>query len=81
MAKCLFAVDELSGFVVALARVKNGFDMDAESVKKALKKRGFAAAVSREDIEKGIVELKVNKEEHFSLVIKALSRIEKDLGF
>ena len=81
MAKCLFAVDELSGFVVALARVKNGFDMDAESVKRALKKKGFAAAVNREDIERGIEELKVNKEEHFNLVIKALNGISKQLGF
>ncbi len=81
MAKCLFAVDELSGFVVALARVKQGFDMDAESVKKALKKKGFAAAVNREDIERGIVELGVNKEEHFNLVIHALEKIKGKLGF
>lgn len=81
MAKCLFAVDELSGFVVALAKVKKGFQMDAESVKKALKKRGFAAAINRDDIEKGIMELGVSKEEHFNLVIRALGRIKEKLGF
>ena len=79
MAKCLFALDELSGFVVALAYVKQGFDMDAESVKRALKKKGFAAAISREDIEKGITELRVNREEHFNLVIHALEKIKEKL--
>jgi len=81
MAKTLFAVDELCGFIVALAKVKNGFTMDAGSVKRALKKKGFAAAVSREDIEAGIIELGVDKDEHFSAVITALSSIQVQLGF
>ncbi|MBX4196023.1 HDIG domain-containing protein [Candidatus Pacearchaeota archaeon] len=83
MAKTLFAVDELSGFVVALAKVRQDrfTTMDAESVKKALKKKGFAAAINRDYIEKGIAELEVNKEEHFNLVIHALKKIQKDLGF
>lgn len=81
MSKCLFAVDELSGFVVALAKVKQGFQMDAESIKRALKKKGFAAAINREDIEKGIIELGISKEEHFNLVIRALEKIKKELGF
>ena len=82
MAKCLFAVDELSGFIVALSKVKQGFNtMDADSVKKALKKKGFAAAINREDIKKGMNELGVNKEEHFNAVIKALKNISTDLGF
>lgn len=83
MAKTLFAVDELSGLIVALARVRPGnFDgMSASSVKKAMKKKEFAAAINREDIKQGILEMRVNEDEHFSLVINALSNIKKELGF
>ncbi len=83
MAKCLFAVDELCGLIVALAKVKpDRFDtMDAESVNKAMKKKGFAAAINRDDIERGINELTVDRVEHFALLIRALKAIQKDLGF
>jgi predicted hydrolase (HD superfamily) len=76
MAKTLFAVDELSGLLVALSKVKaDGFaTMTAESVEKALKKKGFAAAVNREDIEQGIRELGVERESHFTCVIQSLKR-------
>jgi len=81
MAKTLFAVDELSGFVVALAKVKGGFDMDAGSVKRALKKKGFAAAINREDIAQGIRELGVDEDVHYELVIKSLENHKGELGF
>ncbi len=83
MAKCLFAVDELCGLIIALARVRTGnFDgMDANSVRKALKKKDFAKGINREDIEQGIIELGVNKEEHFNFVIRALNAAKKELGF
>ncbi|MCH7568658.1 MAG: HAD family hydrolase [Nanoarchaeota archaeon] len=83
MAKCLFAVDELSGLVVALARVRPGnFEgMSAKSVRKAMKKKDFAAAISREDIKQGMEELEVDENEHFELIISALTEIKKDLGF
>jgi predicted hydrolase (HD superfamily) len=83
MAKTLFAVDELSGLVVALARVRPGnFEgMKAKSVKKAMKKKDFAAAISRDDIRLGISELGVDIDEHFELVVRALNGIKKDLGF
>lgn len=82
MAKTLFAVDELSGLIVAIARVKGGFEnIDANSVRNAMKKKGFAAAINRDDIRKGLVELGVDETEHFELVIGALSRIKGDLGF
>jgi len=60
MAKALFAVDELAGFIVACAKVRpNGVeDMKAKSVRKKLKDKAFAAAVSRDDIAIGIEELK-----------------------
>jgi predicted hydrolase (HD superfamily) len=82
MAKTLYAVDELSGLVVALARVRpNRFEgMTASSVKKVMKKKEFAAAINREDIKQGILELGVNEDEHFELVIKALSKIRVELG-
>lgn len=59
MAKTLFAVDELAGFIVACAKVRpNGIaDLEASSVKKKLKDKAFAAAVSRDDIAIGTGEL------------------------
>lgn len=83
MAKTLFAVDELCGLIVALAKVKpdNFASMTAESVGKAMKKKDFAAAINREEIEQGIRELGVDRKEHFELVIKSLSCIKKELGF
>lgn len=83
MAKALFAVDELSGLLVALAKVKaDNFDtMDANSVEKALKKKGFAAAIDRQDIEQGIAELGISRAEHFERVIAALKAHKAELGF
>ena len=74
MAKTLFAVDELCGLIVALSkvRIEKFTGMNSESVEKAMKKKGFAAAISREDIEKGIYDLGADRKEHFSLVISAL---------
>ncbi len=59
MAKALFAVDELAGFIVACCKVRpNGIgDLEPKSVKKKLKDKAFAAGVNREDITTGIAEL------------------------
>jgi predicted hydrolase (HD superfamily) len=59
LAKSLFAVDELAGFIVACAKVRpNGVsDLEASSVRKKLKDKAFAAAVSRTDIATGTAEL------------------------
>jgi putative nucleotidyltransferase with HDIG domain len=83
MAKCLFAVDELSGFIVACARVRpEGFKgMKPKSVKKKLKVKSFAAQVSREEIDQGIEELGVDKDEHINLIIDALSEISEEFKF
>jgi len=83
MAKCLFAVDELSGFIIACALMKPDRleSLEVKSVKKKLKDKRFAAKVSREDIELGITELGVDKDEHIDFVIRALRGISKNLGF
>src|SRR2546430_1765646 len=79
MAKVLFAVDELAGFIVACAKVRpNGIaDLEPKSVKKKLKDKPFAAAVSRDDIAKGIAELGVDEGDHIQTCIDAI-RGEKD---
>ena len=83
MAKCLFAVDELSGFVVAVAKMKpdNLQSLEAKSVKKKLTDKSFAAKVSREDIALGVAELGLPEDEHIDFVIKALRPVAKELGF
>ena len=74
IAKCLYAVDELSGFVVACAVVRpegvNG--MAPKSVKKKLKQPSFAAAVNRDDIRVGAEELGIEQDALITIVISAL---------
>ena len=74
MAKALFAVDELAGFIVACALVRpTGLvGMQAKSVKKKLKNKKFAAGVSREDIAVGIEEHGVELSEHIDRCIDAI---------
>jgi len=83
MAKTLFACDELSGFVVAVAKMKPDglMSMTAESVKKKLKNKKFAEKVSREDIELGIQEMQVEKDEHINFVIESLRPASILIGF
>jgi putative nucleotidyltransferase with HDIG domain len=82
MAKVLFAVDELTGFVVACAwvRPEKIHGMTASSVKKKLKIKTFAEKVSREDIDLGVSELGVDKDEHIQFVIDALQGNAEALG-
>ncbi len=82
MAKCLFACDELAGFVIAVALVRPTKleGMEVSSVKKKLKDKAFARSVSREDIRNGIAELGVPEAEHISFVIKALQDNATVLG-
>ncbi len=76
MARALFAVDELSGLVVAAALVRpTGLEgMTAASIKKKMKDKAFAAAVSRDDIRAGAEALGVPLDEHITRVIGALQR-------
>jgi putative nucleotidyltransferase with HDIG domain len=74
MEKTLYAVDELCGFILAVAYVRpDGLvGMTPKSVKKKLKQPSFAAAVGREELRQGAEELGVDFDEHLSIVIGAL---------
>jgi putative nucleotidyltransferase with HDIG domain len=82
MAKTLYAVDELSGFVAACALVRpTGIEgMKPKSVKKKLKQPSFAAAVNRDEVQRGIDELGVDQDEHIALIIEALADRSDELG-
>ena len=75
MAKALFAVDELSGFIAACALVRpTGIEgMKPKSVKKKLKTPSFAAGVNRDEVRRGAEELGVDFDEHVAFVIAALA--------
>ena len=83
MARALFAVDELCGFLVACALVrpsKSLQDLEVSSVRKKLKDKAFARGVSREDVIQGAAELGVPLEEHIAFVLGALRPHERLLG-
>ncbi len=82
MAKCLFACDELSGFIIAIALVRPTKleGLEVSSVRKKLKDKAFARSVNRDDIRNGMAELGVPEDEHISFVIKALQENAKTLG-
>jgi len=83
MSKTLFACDELAGFIFAVTYVrpsKSILDVKVKSVTKKLKDKGFAAKVSREDINNGIAELGVDRTEHIQFVIDALKEKASELG-
>jgi putative nucleotidyltransferase with HDIG domain len=74
MDKTLYAVDELSGFLLACAYVRPEglIGMTPRSVKKKLRQPSFAAAVDREELRRGAEELGVDFDEHLEIVIGAL---------
>jgi putative nucleotidyltransferase with HDIG domain len=81
MEKALYAVDELCGFVLAVAYVRpEGLTgMTPKSVKKKLKQPSFAAAVNREELRAGASELGVDFDEHLTIVIGALAERQDEL--
>ena len=81
MEKTLFAVDELCGFILAVAYVRpEGLvGMTPKSVKKKLKQPSFAAAVNREELHHGASELGVDFDEHLQIVIDALTEQREEL--
>jgi len=83
MAKALYACDELTGLVVAVALVrpsKKIAEVTVESVKKKWNDKAFARGVKREDIERGAQELGVPLDEHIDTVLKAMQGIANQLG-
>jgi putative nucleotidyltransferase with HDIG domain len=82
MAKALYAVDEMSGFVTACALVRpTGIEgMKPKSVRKKMKASAFAAAVDREQLQRAADELGVELNEHIQVVIDALAGQAEELG-
>jgi putative nucleotidyltransferase with HDIG domain len=82
LAKTLFAVDELSGFLMAVAYVRPTRleGLTVQSVRKKLKDKAFAAGVSREDIYRGAEELGLPLEAHIAHVIAGLQAEAERLG-
>lgn len=83
LEKTLYAVDELSGFVIAVALVrptKSIHDVDVAAVKKKMKDKAFARAVNREDIVRGAQELGMPLEDVIANVITALQSDAARLG-
>ena len=82
LRKALFAVDELCGFITAVAYVRPDqlAGMAPSSVRKKMKQKSFAAAVKREDIEKGAELLGLSLDEHIQNVITAMQAVAQELG-
>ena len=83
LEKTLFSVDELSGFITAVALVKPNksiAEVDVTSVRKKMKDKAFARAVSRDDIVNGAAQLGVDLDAHIAEVIEALKGSAEALG-
>lgn len=83
MEKTLYAVDELAGFVVAVALVRPNrslAEVDVAAVRKKMKQKAFAAAVDREAIVNGAQALGVDLDEHIGRVIASLQSAAGELG-
>jgi predicted hydrolase (HD superfamily) len=83
LAKTLFAVDELCGFILAVAYVRPSrslADLEASSVRKKMKDKAFAKAVSREDLVLGAAELGVEMDQHIANCIHYLRPVAARLG-
>ncbi len=83
LQKTLFACDELAGFITAVTLVrpsKSVVDVKVKSVKKKMKDKSFAAAVSREDIIKGAEALGIPLEEHIQFCINSMIKHRELLG-
>lgn len=83
LKQALFAVDELSGFITAVAYVRPNrslAEVDVRAVRKKMKDKAFARAVRREDITGGAELLGVDLDDHIGTCLKALQEIHGELG-
>lgn len=83
MEHTLFAVDELSGFIRAVALVRPNKTLDevtASSVRRKMKDKAFARDVNRDDIYQGVEELGVDLDEHITFIIEALKPVADRIG-
>ncbi len=83
MDRAIYAVDELTGLIIAVALVrpsKSIQEVDVKAVRKKMKDKSFARAVNREDITNGADQLGVDLEEHIGFVIEALKPVANELG-
>jgi putative nucleotidyltransferase with HDIG domain len=83
MEKALFACDELAGFLTAISYVKPGrsiHEVDVASVRKKMKDKAFARAVSRDDIVQGAAGLGIDLDEHIGFCIRAMREQAAELG-
>jgi putative nucleotidyltransferase with HDIG domain len=83
ISKTLFAVDELCGFITAVAYVRPNrklAEVKVKSVKKKMKDKAFARQVNREEITEGAEKLDVPLEEHIDNIITAMQEISDQLG-
>lgn len=83
LEKTIYAVDELTGFLVAVALVrpsKKLAEVDVKAVRKKMKQPAFAAGVNREDIVRGAEELGLDLDEHIQNVLTAMQGIADELG-
>ncbi|MDY6873644.1 MAG: HDIG domain-containing protein [Chloroflexota bacterium] len=83
MEKALFACDEVTGLITAVALVRPSkalYDLKVKSVKKKWKDKSFAAGANRREMEQGAEELGIELWEHVGNVIKAMDIVADDLG-
>lgn len=83
MEQALYACDELTGLIAAVALVRPSKDIrevQVQSVRKKWDNSRFAAGVEREDIERGALELGVDLWTHVGYVLQSMQRIAPDLG-
>jgi len=82
MEKALFACDEITGLITAVALVRPSkalYDLKPKSVKKKWKDKSFASGANREEMEQGAAELGIELWEHVANVIQAMNTIAEDL--
>jgi putative nucleotidyltransferase with HDIG domain len=83
MDKAIYAVDELTGLITAVALVrptKSLFEVDSAAVRKKMKDKAFARSVNRDDVIKGAEILGVDLDEHITFVIEAMKEVADELG-